>query len=171
VKTYLLDDILTKVDRMSMAVSLEARVPLLDHRLLEFAAAVPTSLKLRDGRGKYLLRRLLERKVPRSILDRGKQGFAAPIGGWLRGPLAAMTADLLFDGRLRQRGLFRSREVERLWNAHRLRRADHSHRLWQLLMLELWFRTFVDGNTLAPVLEPARPAPGDRHLAPLAQPA
>ncbi len=87
--TYMIDDVLTKVDRMSMAVSLEAREPLLDHKLLEFAARVPSSLKLKNGRGKYLLRRALERRVPRAITERGKSGFAAPIGEWLRGPLAA----------------------------------------------------------------------------------
>jgi asparagine synthase (glutamine-hydrolysing) len=147
--TYMVDDVLTKVDRMSMAVSLEAREPLLDHRLLEFAARVPASLKLRDGRTKYLLRRLLARHVPRTITERGKSGFAAPIGEWLRGPLSAMASDLLFDGRLRARGLFREDEVRRLWNDHRTRRADHPHRLWQLLMLELWFRTFMDRNPSA----------------------
>jgi asparagine synthase (glutamine-hydrolysing) len=145
-RTYLPDDIMTKVDRMSMAVSLEAREPLLDHPLLERAARVPSSLKLKHGQTKYLLRRLLERRVPRAILEREKQGFAAPIGEWLRGPLSTMTGDLLTDGRLRARGLFQQREVERLWDDHRTGRADHRHRLWQLLMLELWFRQFVDGH-------------------------
>ena len=144
VRTYMVDDILTKVDRMSMAVSLEAREPLLDHRLLEFAARVPTSLKLKDGRGKHLLRRVLERKVPRAILERGKHGFEAPIGEWLRGPLAPMAESLLGDGRLRDRGVFDDREVRRLWREHRESRADHRHRLWQLMMLELWFRQFID---------------------------
>ncbi len=144
VHTYMVDDILTKVDRMSMAVSLEAREPLLDHRLLEFAASVPISLKLREGRSKYLLRRVLDRRVPRSILERGKRGFEAPIGEWLRGPLAPMVDALLGDGRLRARGLFNDREISRLWTEHRERRADHRHRLWQLVMLELWFRQFVD---------------------------
>jgi asparagine synthase (glutamine-hydrolysing) len=144
--TYMIDDVLTKVDRMSMAVSLEAREPLLDHKLLEFAARVPPSLKLKDGRSKYLLRRLLERRVPRSISERGKSGFAAPIGEWLRGPLSGMASELLLDGRLKARGLFVDAEVRRLWNDHTARRADHPHRLWQLLMLELWFRTFIDGS-------------------------
>jgi asparagine synthase (glutamine-hydrolysing) len=144
VHTYMVDDILTKVDRMSMAVSLEAREPLLDHRLLEFAATVPMSLKIRNGRGKYLLRRALEKKIPREILERGKQGFAAPIAEWLRGPLAPMAQELLADGRLRDRGVFNDREVARLWTEHRDGRADHCHRLWQLMMLELWFRQFVD---------------------------
>ena len=144
VRTYMVDDILTKVDRMSMAVSLEAREPLLDHRLLEFAARVPTSLKLKHGRGKHLLRQALEQKVPREILERGKQGFEAPIGEWLRGPLAPMADALLADGRLRDRGIFNDGEVARVWREHRSGRADHRHRLWQLIMLELWFRQFID---------------------------
>ena len=102
VQTYMVDDVLTKVDRMSMAVSLEAREPLLDHKLLEFAARVPASLKLKDGQSKYLLRRVLEKRVPRSIVERKKSGFAAPIGEWLRGPLAPMADELLLDGRLRR---------------------------------------------------------------------
>ena len=145
-RTYMIDDVLTKVDRMSMAVSLEAREPLLDHKLLEFAAGVPASLKLKDGQSKYLLRRVLERRVPRSIVERRKSGFAAPIGEWLRGPLAPMTHELLLDGRLRQRGIFNHAEVTRLWHEHRSGQGDHRHRLWQLLMLELWFRTFIDGR-------------------------
>ena len=144
VKTYLVDDILTKVDRMSMAASLETRVPLLDHRLIEFAATVPTSLKLRGGSSKYLLRELLARRVPRAILDRPKRGFAAPIGEWLRGPLAGITQELLFDGRLDDRGIFHPPSVARLWNDHHRQRRDHRHRLWSLVMLELWFRQFVD---------------------------
>ncbi len=143
-RTYMIDDVLTKVDRMSMAVSLEAREPLLDHKLLEFAARVPSSLKLKNGRSKYLLRRVLDRRVPRDIIDRPKRGFAAPIGEWLRGPLAGLTSELLLDGRLRDRGIFDPREVARIWDDHRTRRADHPHRLWQLVMLELWFRQFAD---------------------------
>lgn len=142
--TYMIDDVLTKVDRMSMAVSLEAREPLLDHKLLEFAARVPISLKLRNGRTKYLLRRLLDRRVPPSITGRAKRGFAAPIGRWLRGPLAPMTTELLLDGRLRDRGIFDHQEVSRIWEEHRTGRGDHPHRLWQLVMLELWFRQFID---------------------------
>jgi asparagine synthase (glutamine-hydrolysing) len=138
VRTYLVDDILTKVDKMSMAVSLESREPLLDHKLLEFAASVPASLKLKNGQGKYLLRRLLERRIPKSIVDRPKQGFAAPIGEWLRGPLAPMVDSLLLDRRMRDRGVFEHRDGSR----------DHRHRLWSLVMLELWFRQFVDGEAV-----------------------
>jgi asparagine synthase (glutamine-hydrolysing) len=144
VKTYLVDDILTKVDRMSMAVSLEARVPLLDHKLLEFAATVPTSLKLKNGRSKYLLRRLLEKRIPKAIVDRPKHGFEAPIGQWLRGPLAPMVDSLLGDRRFHSRGVFDTRAVARLWHEHRSGSRDHRHRLWSLVMLELWFREFAD---------------------------
>jgi asparagine synthase (glutamine-hydrolysing) len=160
-RTYMVDDVLTKVDRMSMAVSLEAREPLLDHKLLEFAARVPASLKLKNGRSKYLLRRVLDRRVPRTIIDRPKRGFAAPIGQWLRGPLAGLTSELLLDGRLRDRGIFEPREVARIWDEHRSGRADHPHRLWQLVMLELWFRQFVDGAhaATAPVSTSAWSAP------------
>jgi asparagine synthase (glutamine-hydrolysing) len=146
VKTYLPEDIMTKVDRMSMAVSLESREPLLDHKLLEFVATVPSALKLKDGRRKYLLRRLLERRVPKSIVDRPKHGFEAPVGEWLRGPLAPMVDDLLFDGRLRDRGVFDDRAVARIWAEHREQRQDHRHRLWSLVMVELWFRQCVDGG-------------------------
>jgi asparagine synthase (glutamine-hydrolysing) len=147
VKTYLVDDILTKVDKMSMAVSLEARDPLLDHRLLEFAATVPSSLKLKNGQSKYLLRRLLERRIPKSIVDRPKHGFEAPIGEWLRGPLAPMVEDLLLDGRFRGRGIFDDRAVAALWREHKSGASDHRHRLWSLVMLELWFRQFADRSS------------------------
>ncbi|HEV3485764.1 MAG TPA: asparagine synthase (glutamine-hydrolyzing), partial [Vicinamibacterales bacterium] len=138
-RTYMVDDVLTKVDRMSMAVSLETREPLLDHKLLEFSAGVPSSLKLHGNTTKYLLRRILDGKVPQHIRERGKQGFEPPTGEWLRGPLSEMTGDLLLDGRLRQRGLFQHGAVTRLWDEHRTGRRDHRERLWTLLMLELWF--------------------------------
>jgi asparagine synthase (glutamine-hydrolysing) len=144
VKTYLADDILTKVDKMSMAVSLEARVPLLDHKLIEFAARVPTSLKLRRGVSKYLLRRALDRSVPARLLEGPKHGFTAPIGDWLRGPLKKLASDLLLDGHLRERGLFNAQAVAELWTDHQRGRRDHRHRLWSLVMLELWFRQFAD---------------------------
>jgi asparagine synthase (glutamine-hydrolysing) len=115
---------------MSMAVSLEAREPLLDHKLLEFAASVPTGLKLKNGKSKYLLRRLLERRVPKSIVERPKHGFEAPTGAWLRGPLAPMVDALLLDGRLRDRGIFDDGTVARVWREHRDGRTDHRHRLW-----------------------------------------
>jgi len=145
VNTYLVDDILTKVDKMSMAVSLEARDPLLDHKLLEFSATIPSTLKLRKGRSKHLLRKLLERYVPASIVNRPKQGFAAPVGEWLRGPLSTMVNELLQDGRMRDRGIFDPGAVRKLWVEHRTKERDHTHRLWSLVMLELWFRSYMDG--------------------------
>ena len=95
--------------------------------------------------------------MPRSIIERKKSGFAAPIGEWLRGPLAPMANELLLDGRLRDRGIFNDREITRLWREHRSRPADHEHRLWQLVMLELWFREFID--------RPARQQTGRRPAA------
>jgi asparagine synthase (glutamine-hydrolysing) len=144
VKTYLLDDILAKVDKMSMAVSLETRVPLLDHKLVEFAATVPMDFKLRAGRTKHLLRRFLEGRIPSDVLDRPKHGFEAPTGEWLRGALAPMAGDLLLGPTFRSRGIFSAAAVARLWADHQSGRRDHRHRLWSLLMLELWFRQFVD---------------------------
>jgi asparagine synthase (glutamine-hydrolysing) len=159
VHTYLHDDILTKVDRMSMAVSLESREPLLDHRLLEFAARVPASLKLRDGISKYLLRRLLAARLPAPVLARGKQGFAAPIAEWLRGPLRPMLQDLVGSRRSLERGVFEPAGVRRLLDEHGTGKADHRHRLWQLLMLELWFRQFADVGGW-----PAWQGPGSRAV-------
>jgi asparagine synthase (glutamine-hydrolysing) len=166
VHTYLPDDILTKVDRMSMAVSLESREPLLDHRLLEFAARVPASLKLRDGVSKFLLRRLLAARLPPTVLARGKQGFEAPIREWLRGPLQPMLHDLVGGRRSLERGVFAPTVVRRLLDEHRRGVADHRHRLWQLLMLELWFERFVDQDGW-----PAWQGPGTRAAVAAAAPA
>ena len=165
VHTYLHDDVLTKVDRMSMAVSLESREPLLDHKLLEFAARVPAALKLRDGMSKYLLRRVLASRLPAPVLARGKQGFAAPIGEWLRGPLQPLLHDLVGSRRSLERGVFERAGVERLLQEHRTGKADHPHRLWQLLMLELWFRQFADEGGW-----PAWRGPGSRAAVAAASP-
>jgi asparagine synthase (glutamine-hydrolysing) len=143
-KTYMVDDVLTKVDKMSMAVSLETREPLLDHRLLEYVATIPSSLKLRNGTTKYLLRQLLQKRLPASILERPKQGFSAPIDQWLAGPLQQLGNDVLFSGTFAKRGIMRDDTVKRLWEDHRSGRANHKHRLWAVMMLELWFREFVD---------------------------
>lgn len=128
-------DILTKVDRTSMAVSLEAREPLLDHRLVEFAARLPEGMRVRGSVGKYLLKKSLERYLPNVILYRPKQGFVTPIAEWLRGPLADASRGIA-TGSLAQTGFFQPQAINALAEAHIAGRADHSRTLWQLLMLE-----------------------------------
>ena len=132
---WLPGDILTKVDRTSMAVSLEAREPLLDHRLVEFAARLPERMRVRGSTGKYLLKKSLERYLPNDVLYRPKQGFVTPIAEWLRGPLAG-TARGIASGSLPQTGFFDPKAIAALAEAHIAGRADHSRTLWQLLMLE-----------------------------------
>ena len=136
--TYLPDDILVKVDRASMAVSLEARAPLLDHRVLEWAWRQPQSLKIADGRGKWLLRRLLSRDVPPALFERPKMGFAVPIGDWLRGPLRPWAEALLAPDRLRREGFLDPRQVGLAWTDHLAGRGGHEHRLWAVLMFGAW---------------------------------
>jgi len=137
-KTYLPDAMLTKVDRASMAHSLEVRVPLLDHRVVAFTAGMPDSLKYRDGKGKYLLRRLLARYVPEALFDRPKMGFAVPIDGWFRGELKELLLDYLSPQRLKKEGLFNPEEVEKKIKGHLAFKVNHQYRLWALLMWEMW---------------------------------
>jgi len=136
--TYLPDDILAKVDRAAMAVSLETRVPFLDHDLVAFAWRVPTALKLRDGRGKHLLRELLCRYVPRALVDRPKRGFAVPLAQWLRGPLRDWAESLLDAGRLRQQGYLDADAVRARWLEFQAGGRYVEHDLWAVLMFEAW---------------------------------
>jgi asparagine synthase (glutamine-hydrolysing) len=143
-KTYLPGDILTKVDRMSMAVSLEARAPLLDHKLIDFVTKIPASLKLAGLETKYLLKKAVQDLVPSEILNRPKQGFGVPIQEWINQQLRSRLRETLTESRTRQRGYLDSRYVGVLLDEHERGRRDHSMRLWSLFMLELWQRQFLD---------------------------
>jgi asparagine synthase (glutamine-hydrolysing) len=142
--TYLPDDILVKVDRMSMAHSLEVRTPLLDHKLVESVALLPPRWKLSGGTTKVLLRAALNGTVPREAFDRKKHGFVSPIGRWLRTDLAPYVEDTLFSPQALARGYFGPPVVRRLWDAHREGRANFEHEIWMLLVLEVWHRVFID---------------------------
>ena len=136
--TYLPDDLLTKVDRASMAVGLEVRVPFLDPDLFGFAWTLSHDHRVQRGQGKWLLRELLRRSLPDSLVDRPKMGFGIPVGTWLRGPLRSWADDLLDPVLVGEQGLLNPTEVERRWTAHRDGRADLTHQIWSILMFQAW---------------------------------
>jgi len=144
IKTYLADDILTKVDRMSMAVSLEARVPLLDHRVVEFAMRLPPHLRMDKGTTKVILRKLMANRLPEQVLNKPKEGFSIPIKQWLKTTLNPLMMDLLSQSSVQRRGYFHPATVERWIKEHMENKANHSHRLWALMVFELWQREVLD---------------------------
>ena len=138
--TYLPDDILTKVDRAAMGVSLETRIPFLDHRVAELAWRLPLDMKIKHGEGKWPVRQILYKYVPRELIERPKAGFAIPVGQWIRGPLREWASDLLDETKLQDEGYFNSKLIMELWSQHLSGRYDWTPRLWAVLMFQAWLR-------------------------------
>ena len=137
-RSYLPDDILCKLDRAAMGVSLETRVPFLDPSVLELSARIPRQMKIRDEQSKWILRQLLYSHVPRDLIERPKAGFGIPVGDWLRGPLKTWADDLLSAEALERDGLIASGPVRTAWEEHLSRRRDWTHKLWIILMFQAW---------------------------------
>ena len=153
--SYLSDDILVKVDRAAMAVSLETRVPYLDHHVVEFAWRLPLGLKIRNGETKWILRQLLYRHVPKELIERPKMGFGIPLGAWLRGPLRDWAEALLDERRLRAEGYFRPEPIRRLWEGHLQGIFEEEYRLWGVLMFQSWLESTAAAHA-RPVAPPVR---------------
>jgi asparagine synthase (glutamine-hydrolysing) len=139
--TYLPDDILTKIDRAAMGVSLETRVPMLDHQVVEFALKLPLKYKLRGNQTKWILRELLYRKVPKELIERPKSGFAIPIGFWLRNSLKDWADDLLNEEIIKKQGFFQPTQIRDRWNQHLLGTHNWEHFLWNVLMFQTWYKS------------------------------
>ena len=143
---YMAEDILTKVDRAAMAVSLETRAPFLDPRVGQFAASLPLEYKLKRNKGKYVLKRAVADLLPREILQRPKKGFGIPIAEWLKGRLNPLMHDMLSPQRLKEQGLFDSEYVQSLMRAHETGKASNHKQLWTLLVFQLWFDSFLTNH-------------------------
>jgi asparagine synthase (glutamine-hydrolysing) len=152
IKTYLTDDILVKVDRASMAHSLEVRAPILDHKLMELAASMPSSLKLRGTHGKYIFKKALKQVLPEAVLERKKMGFAVPLAKWFRSDLKELAHAVMFSRN--GSNLVNQASMRRVWEEHQSGLRDRSTELWTLLMFRLWERQFMTGEWR--VLEPGR---------------
>ena len=136
--TYLPDDILVKVDRAAMGVSLETRAPFLDHRVVELAARIPIEQKISNGKGKQILRKILFKYVPEDLIERPKQGFGIPLGEWLKGPLKDWSEDLLNKSKLENEGFFNQTLVRARWKEHLEGKRNWEHSLWNVLMFQAW---------------------------------
>jgi asparagine synthase (glutamine-hydrolysing) len=147
-KTWLADAYLEKVDKATMACSLEGRIPILDHRLVELAFQIPSNLKIKGLSTKRIFKRAVSRLVPDEVLRRPKHGFAVPTDPWFRGSLKQFTFDVLFDRRTQQRGYFAKDVVKQLWHEHVHGRRAWDMQLWLLLNLELWHRIYIDGESV-----------------------
>jgi asparagine synthase (glutamine-hydrolysing) len=139
--SYLPDDILCKVDRASMASSLETRAPFLDHRVVEFALGMPIELKIRNNKGKWALREILNKYVPNEMVERPKTGFSIPIGDWLRGPLREWAEDLLDDDKIKSQGFLKPENVKSIWALHKSGEYDYTSRIWSILMFQSWLES------------------------------
>jgi asparagine synthase (glutamine-hydrolysing) len=158
-ETYLPEDVLTKVDRMSMAHSIESRVPILDNHVIDFAATLPASFKIANGRRKHVLKEAVRPLLPSEILERRKQGFGVPLGVWFQGGLTDLFSDVLNSPRCQQRGYFEPAFTARLIREHLAGQRDHTMRLWQLLVFELWHRQYVDDAVVGSSTANLRVAP------------
>ena len=135
---YLPGDILTKVDRAAMGVSLETRVPFLNHKVVEFAWNMPIEMKIYRGEGKWALRRILEKYIPNQLINRPKMGFGVPIDSWLRGELFNWSKSILNEKIIHNDGFFNYQEINRIWEEHQSGKYNHEHKLWNILMFQMW---------------------------------